>query len=276
MEDYMDKKIPIRFFIITFLWSWLFFGLAILFSGNSQDFSEMLTTAGIDFFLMVVGAFGPAVGAIFSIYTIEGKGTLKIFFRQFLSLKFGWKVWLSIFLVLGITSIIAWIIPEFLGEDRLPMYLPSIYVFPIYILIVTFFGGGQEEIGWRGYIMPYLEKKYGLIIGGLILGIVWAIWHIPMWFLPGSSQMYMNFFGFMLVTIGYSYFFSWIIKASSNRLLSGLVVHGVANAFDALFPYLLMSESVKQTRMWLYNILILIIGLIIVLTRTHKKGKISI
>jgi len=235
----------------------------------------MIASSGIDFFLMLIGAFGPAVGAIFSIYTIEGKGTIKIFFKQFLSMKFSWKVWLAIFLVLGITSIITWVIPEFLGEDRLPMYLPSIYVFPIYILIVTFFGGGQEEIGWRGYIMPYLEKKYGLIIGGLILGIVWAIWHLPMWFLPGSSQMYMNFFGFMLGAIGYSYFFSWIIKASGNRLFSGLVAHGVANAFVALFPYLIMSEGVKQTRMWLYYILILVIGIIIVMTRTYRNRKTS-
>jgi len=247
-------------------------GIAIIFAQwNPQD--NMFNAPGIDFVMMVIAAFGPAVGAIFSVYTIEGKGSLKIFFKPFLSLKFGWKVWLSIFLVLGISSIIAWIIPEFFGEERLPSFLPSVYVFPIYILIVTFFGGGQEEIGWRGYIMPYLEKKFGLILGGLILGIVWAVWHLPMWFLPGSSQIYMNFFGFILLTIGYSYFFSWIIKASGNKLFSGLIAHGVANAYAALFPYLIMLDNVKQSRMWIYYILILIIGIIIVTIRTYKNRK---
>jgi len=257
----MENKIPIRFFGITFLWSWLLWGVAIFIEPR------------FGFISMVLGGFGPAVGAIISVYTIEGKGSIKKFIKQFLSLKFGWKVWLSIFLVLGISSLIAWIIPEFLGEDRIPTYLPGVYIFPIYILITIFFGGGQEEIGWRGYISPYLEKKFGLIIGGLILGIIWAIWHIPLWFLAASTQKYMIFFGFMLGTIGYSYFYSWIIKESGNRLFSGLVAHGVANAFAALFPFLIMANNIKQTRFWLYQIIILIIGIIIVTIRTYKSRK---
>jgi hypothetical protein len=51
------------------------------------------------------------------------------------------------------------------------------------------------------------------------------------------------------------------------------VVHGVANAFVALFPYLIMSEGVTQTRMWLYYILIFVIGIIIVIIRTYKSRK---
>ena len=266
----MENKVPMRFFVFTFLWSWVFFGMAVFFGyGNTND--SMFSAPGIELVLMIIGAFGPAVGAIGSIYTIEGKGSLKTFFKSFFSLKFGWNVWLLIFLILGISNIIVWIIPEFFGEERISTYLPSVYIFPIYILMMIFFGGGQEEIGWRGYIMPYLEKKYGLIIGGLVLGIVWAVWHLPMWFLPGSSQIYMNFFGFTLLCIGYSYFFSWIIKKSGNRLFSGLVVHGAANAFAALFPFVIMTENAKQIRMWMYFILIFTIGIIIVIIRTYKS-----
>jgi len=53
----------------------------------------------------------------------------------------------------------------------------------------------------------------------------------------------MNFFGFILMTIGYSYIFEWIIKISGRRLLSGLVSHGTANAFSALFPFLVMDSN---------------------------------
>jgi len=273
-KDYMENKVPIRFFVFTFLWSWLFWGIAVLLSqGNTQD--VVFPSFGIEFALMFLGANGPIIGAIISIRTIEGKGSIKKFFKSFLSIKFGWKVWLSIFLVLGLTGIISWIIPEFFGEERVSTFLPSIYIFPIYIIMMIFLGGGQEEIGWRGYIMPYLEKKYGLIIGGLILGIIWAIWHLPLWFVVGSTQKYMSFLGFMIMCIGYSYFFSWVIKESGNRLFSGLVAHGVANAFAALFPYILMVENVKQFRMWIYFILTFTIGILIVITRMCKNRKTS-
>jgi membrane protease YdiL (CAAX protease family) len=270
----MENKFPLRFFIFTFLWSWFFWGIAILLgNGNSKDLSELLTSSGIEGPLMTIGIFGPAFGAFVSLRTINGKGSIKPFIKSFLSLKFGWKVWLSIFLVLGLSTFIAWIIPEFFGHERILTYLPSVYIFPVYLLLTVFFMGGQEEIGWRGYILPFLEKRFGLIIGSLILGIVWAIWHLPLWFIPGSAQGFYNFFVFMLGCIGYSYFFSWVIKASGNRLLSGLFVHGVANAFVPLFPTVIMEHNVSQIRLWIYVSLTLIIGIIIVSIRTIKERK---
>ena len=270
----MGNKIPIRFFIITFLWSWFFLGIAILFSHvNTGDF--LLMESGIGMAIIAFSACGPAMGAIISIYTIEGKDSLKKFLKSFLSLKFGWKVWITIFSVLGGSCFIAWIIPEFFGESRIQTFLPSVYIFPLYLLLMIFLGGGQEEIGWRGYIMPYLEKKFGLFFGGLILGIIWSIWHLPLWFVPGSSQTYINFFGFALMCIGYSYFFSWIIKLSGNRLLSGVVAHGAANAFVPLFPAVILAENTRQTRFWIYCIITLVIGLIVVSARTYKNKKYS-
>ena len=73
---------------------------------------------------------------------------------------------------------------------------------------MVFAGGGQEEIGWRGYIMPRLENRFGLVYGSIILGIIWAVWHIPLWFMRGTNQIYMNFFAFMLGCIRLSFFFS--------------------------------------------------------------------
>jgi membrane protease YdiL (CAAX protease family) len=222
--------------------------------------------------LIMLAAFGPAVGACFSIYTINGKDALKKYLKSFFSINFGWKAWLLIFLVLGLVQIIAWIIPEFFGENRLPAFFP-IYIFPLYLLPMIFLGGGQEEIGWRGYISPLFEKKYGLIIGSLIIGIIWAVWHIPLWFMLGTSQSFMPFGAFVLMTIGYSYLFSWIVALSKNKLFSGLVAHGAANAFITLFPHLIMETNNVQVRFWIYCVLILVIGIIIAIMRTIKSRK---
>ncbi|MDR2887993.1 MAG: CPBP family intramembrane metalloprotease, partial [Bacteroidales bacterium] len=225
--------------------------------------------------MAIVGTFGPMIGACVSLHTIEGKGSVKKYLKTFLSFNFGCKVWITIFLSMGIIGFIAWIIPEFFGEERLHSYLPSVFVFPVYLIFVTFLGGGQEEIGWAGYMMPRLEGRYGLTIGTLIRGIVWSVWHLPLWLVPGSSQSYMNFFAFTLMCTGYSFIFSWIIDRSGNRPMSAVVIHGVANGFAALFPFVVLSDGVMQTRIWVYSILTLIAGIIIAILRTYKSRKTS-
>jgi membrane protease YdiL (CAAX protease family) len=266
----MENKIPIRFFVITFLWSWLCFGVIIvccklgIISGQNSV---------IGFLMTVIGAFGPAVGAFISLYTIEGKGSIKRYLKSFLSLNFGLNTWLAIFFILGIASFIAWIIPELFGEERLHPFSTNLLLFFPALLFMTFFGGGQEELGWRGYIMPYLEKRFGLLVGSIILGIVWAVWHIPMWFVPESGQINVPFLGFLIMTIGYSFIYSWIIEASGKRLLSGLIVHGTGNVFSGVFPNIIPGNGCLQPRHWIYCSLVLIIGLIIVVIRTNKLRK---
>jgi membrane protease YdiL (CAAX protease family) len=269
---FMENKIPVRFFLITFLWSWLCWIPPIILNEIGIVSINNFKSSPIGV-LIIFGAFGPAVGAFVSLYTIDGKGAIKRYLKSFLSLNFGWKAWLVIFLVTGLSPFIAWIVPELFGVTRFSPNLPSIYILPLYMLVIIFFGGGQEEIGWRGYILSFLEKRFGLIIGSLILGIIWAIWHIPLWFIPGANQIYMNFFGFVLMCIGGSFFYSWVIAASGKRLLSGIIVHGLANGFLEFFPLIIMDKDSKQPRFLIFCILVLIVGIITVMMRKYKTRK---
>jgi hypothetical protein len=56
-----------------------------------------------------------------------------------------------------------------------------------------------------------------------VLGVVWAVWHTPLFFIPGTSQVFVPFAGFTLVLIGYSYFFAWVREASGKRMLAMIV-----------------------------------------------------
>lgn len=266
----MSEKLPLRFFVVTFAWSWLLW-LPLVFGGLKiiPITKDLLTAITIP--LIILGAFGPAVGAFVSLRTLKGKGAIGVYLKSFLSLKFGWKVWVSIFSVLGFSTAIAWYIPEMFGESRLPMLLPSIYIFPIYLVIMIFLGGGQEEIGWRGYILPFLEKRFGPWIGSTILGLIWAIWHIPLWFIPGTSQAYMSFAAFVILTLGLSFFLSWVIKSSGKRPMAGLIAHGTANAFIPVFPTIIMVTGAPQIRFWILAFLVLIIGIVFMLISSKIK-----
>lgn len=105
------------------------------------------------------------------------------------------------------------------------------------------FGGGQEELGWRGYIADPLEARLGAGLGNLTLGVIWAFWHLPLFFIQGASQRFMPFAGFVLLMTGYSSFFAWVRQVSGKRTLAGLMAHGWANAFVPLFPTVVMAAG---------------------------------
>lgn len=258
------KHLPIRFFVITFLWSWLLWLPFVLAGLEIWNWNESLRSI-LSMPAILLGAFGPGIGALYSISTLQGKSAIKPFLKTFLAIDFGWKIWLAVLAVPGLANFLAWYLPGFFGYERLPMLLPTIYVFPIYWLLMIFFGGGQEEVGWRGYIMPYLESKFGLWYGNILLGIIWAIWHAPLWFIADSFQIYMPFTAFLIGCIGLSFFLSWVVKASHQKPMSALVAHGTANAFMPVFPSLILATDVFQMHFWLLEFLMLGVGIIAIL-----------
>lgn len=267
----MKQRVPLRFFVVTFLWSWLIWsplvlvGLGVL-RVDAGTWSIIATPTAY------LGAFGPAVGACYSVWTLKGRKALVGYLKSFLSLRFGWKASVAIFAVLATVNALAWYVPELLGRDRLPMLLPSALVFPAWWLLMVLVGGGQEEIGWRGYILEPMEAKFGIWVGNVVLGLVWAAWHIPLFFVPGTSQTYMPFAAFAIGLIGQSFFFSWVMKVSGGRPLAAVIAHGTANALVPLFPTIVMQPDVAQTRWWVHQTGLLVVGVLFMLHHVRRLG----
>jgi len=263
-------KFPFKFFVIAFSWSWLFWLLLVLASiGIVTMEKDLLSTLILP--IGILGSFGPAVGAFYCLRTLNGKGAVANYLRGLLDLNFGWRAWLAPILVLGGSTWVAWILPELWGVPRLEMLLPSIWVFPPYVIAMILLGGGQEELGWRGYILDFLEQRLGAWLGNLVLGVIWALWHLPLFFISGTGQSFMPFTGFILLMIGYSYFYAWVRESSGKRTLAGLVTHGWANAFVPLFPTIMMVEGATQPRFWIWVCLTFVIGLVTMVIRSRKE-----
>jgi uncharacterized protein len=263
-------RFPFGFFLITFFCSWIFWVPLALGSLKIIPVSDKLLS-NLTFPITMLGAFGPLAGALFVLQQEKGKGSSRKYLQGFLDFNLGWRAYIIPIIIFGGTTFIAWFLPELFGEKRLAMLLPSIWIFIPCLLFMVFVGGGQEEFGWRGYALPILENKFGIWIANLMLGIIWAFWHIPLWFINGTSQTYMNFKGFILLTIGYSFIFSWIRQISGNRPFSGLYVHGLANAFIAIMPTIVMQKNMPMTRFWIWVILTFLIGILIPIFREKKS-----
>jgi membrane protease YdiL (CAAX protease family) len=275
-----DKvRFPYRFFVIAFIWSWIIWAPLVLGSLKIIAIPDNLMSI-LTIPVIMLGVFGPMVGALSALYQEQGKGSSKKYLRSFLDFHLGWKTYIFSIIIFGVSTFIAWFLPELFGEKRLPMLLPSIWLFIPYLIMMILLGGGQEELGWRGYALSILENKFGICLANLILGLIWACWHLPLFLINGASQSYMNFGGFILLIVGYAFILSWFREMSGNRPFSGMFVHGLFNAFIPLMPAIVMQKNVPQPRFWTWVILTFLIGILITILRekgasTNKKINLS-
>lgn len=92
------------------------------------------------------------------------------------------------------------------------------------IFINLFMGPLGEELGWRGYLYPAFKSNYGWLAGALMVGIIWAVWHAPLWFLD-SPQSKIPFWAFTLNVILLSFLMSMIYNHSEGSILAVILLH---------------------------------------------------
>lgn len=100
------------------------------------------------------------------------------------------------------------------------------------------FIGGLEEAGWS-YIMQHgLDKKFGYILSSIISGLVWILWHVPLFFIPGTNhgEGLINFWMFAVQCMAFRFFFGAIFKISGkSRVFMCVLFHTMFNAASYVF-----------------------------------------
>lgn len=86
-----------------------------------------------------------------------------------------------------------------------------------------------EEPAWRGFALPRLEQRMRPLSAALLLGVLWAVWHLPLWFVPGSFQSSLPFAGFLLSTVATSVLITWVFDRARGSVLIAALFHAVAD-----------------------------------------------
>lgn len=103
------------------------------------------------------------------------------------------------------------------------------------MIVPSIFDGGLEELGWRYILQPTLEKRFSFFIASLIVCVVWILWHVPFFFVPGTAQSEMSFLTFSIMVLGNSFALAAIYRISASVWLC-ILFHASYNAFSFYWP----------------------------------------
>ncbi len=111
----------------------------------------------------------------------------------------------------------------------------ALYWLPLMILAMIF-AGGLEEAGWRYVTFPELNKKFGFLLSTVITAVIWWLWHLPLFFIPGASQYQKNFFVFGIMVLGLSFMLGTIRSVTGSVWLC-VLCHALINSVGNFFHY---------------------------------------
>jgi uncharacterized protein len=102
--------------------------------------------------------------------------------------------------------------------------------------VAFFFGGSlNEEPGWRGFAVPRTQQKFSPIIAGLVLGVIWSVWHLPLHVIQYSADGAIGFLFRFLYNVPFGVLFSWLYNRSGGNLLACMLLHASINASSVGF-----------------------------------------
>jgi membrane protease YdiL (CAAX protease family) len=241
------------FFIVVFAWSWLFWIPAVALNGTE-------TLAGA--VLAVLGLLGPMVGGILCTYLTQGTEGRRDYWRRIIDARrIGARWYLVIVLFAPILMGITFGLVLLSGGNTAPyarafaIHLPTLLSILPFALYIFFAGPFPEELGWRGYALVRLQDRWNALVSSLILGIFWALWHLPLFFMKGMYQYDQGGFGstwFWLFLIGLpplSVVFTWIFNNNRRSTLATIIFHFMIVFTDELLN-VTMKTNVYSTLLW--------------------------
>jgi hypothetical protein len=214
------------YFALAFVLAWVFWVPAALSEQGAVGGSPPTAL------LVVLGTFAPSVAAVLVAARKGGAGT-----RALLGQLLRWRVgpgWYAVALfgpaalmlvAIGLHVALGGAVPDFPEPSRWPLVAVNL------VLVLLVGGPLGEELGWRGFALPRLQARHGALRASVVLGVVWALWHLPLFAVPGAPQGQVPFLLFVAQAVALSVFFAWAYNGSAGSLPIVLLLHASVNTW---------------------------------------------
>lgn len=218
----------IPFLVIAFGLAW---GIIALYILLPEQMAGLFGEISGQHPLFYLATYAPAIAALaIVVYKTRWAGT-----RRFLGRLLLWRApmaWYA-FLLLGIPLLFY---AGALWKGLSPAELVPVSAVGAYLVALALHAikGPVEEIGWRGFMLPLLQRKMSPLWAGLVIGVIWGVWHLPAFFLSGTEHSAWSFTDFFVGTIALSLIATALFNASKGSILLPALFHLQVN--NPLWP----------------------------------------
>lgn len=223
----METKALTQFLALTFALTW---GLAATFFLFTDQVTAIFGDIGLTNPLVILAVYSPGIVGVFLVWWHYGLKGLGRYFKR-LTLWRAPLVW-WLFLIVGIPAVV------YTGAAIKGTFNAQFPFFPWYemlpALALSLFLGPIEELGWRGLALPLLQRRFAPFWAGLILGIIWAFWHIPSFLMSGMPQSTWSVVPYFLGIIAICVILTPLFNVSRGSLLISILYH--FQMMNPLFP----------------------------------------
>jgi uncharacterized protein len=190
----------------------------------------------------VTGGLAPTFAAIAAVLATAREAPLREYGERLLRWRVGapWyaaSLGLPILLALGARWLGAAVDPASAAGPAPEPWLRVFAVFPLMVL-----GGGLEELGWRGVAQPEMERRAARLPATLAVGAIWALWHVPLFFIAGTPQYGQGLPVFSLEVLGSAFLLAWLHDGTGSILLC-VLFHAAQNTTAAMGYVLPAGQS---------------------------------
>ncbi len=255
---------PWPFYVFVFCWTWSFWILAAA-SGISAQ-------SALGIALVVVGLLGPMLGGIgFTYLTHDNEGRYEYWSRIVDPKRIPLRWYLVIFLFVPCLMAIAVLVDLALngnvvvaqiGQRVSPFIAAPFTIVPFLLRVITY-GPVPEELGWRGYVLDRLQARWNALTSSLILGAIWALWHLPLFYIKDMNPHYSQgawspwFWLFMVEVVATAVIYTWIFNNTHRSTLAAIIFHFVSNA-TAEFTNATAGTNFYATLLWVTTAVVVV------------------
>jgi len=228
----------LTFFALAFGWTWMLWGITTLIKPHAAGLSQAV---------FIVAGFGPSIAAFLVVLLFAGTGGLREWSRRCLAWRLR-PIWfgaaffaapLAMLAALGIHRVLGGVVA---GPTTAR---PTGLVILQFVLVLCIGGPLGEEFGWRGYVLPALTARLGWRRSSLIVGAMWGLWHVPLFYIEGTGQTQMPMALFLASTVALSIVFARLSIGAAFSVLPALLLHWSINAWSLIIPIVPNGGSVR-------------------------------
>jgi membrane protease YdiL (CAAX protease family) len=190
---------------------------------------------GEDLGLLARGwTWAPAVAALAAAALTGGKRSVREWAVRLVRWRVRWYWYVIVILGPAAFSLLVASCYALIGgsfTEALPWLKAPVVLLPLFLIILTVTDGYGEEPAWRGFALPRLLERHGTFLASLIVGILWALWHLPLLWTAGIDAQQLPWWLLILDVPAKSLFFTLVFQRTNGSVLIAAIFHGATNLF---------------------------------------------